>query len=100
MDDNALELNMRKLKAGRIGAFIEDVAVFSAKAKELGMDSDFEQAGLLVEDEASQWVFMAFSPAGAKSKEWARILSDGIREMRANGELQKILAKYGVQDWK
>ena len=99
-DDNALELNVNKLKAGRLDVIIEDVAVFNNKVKELGMEGDFEQAGLLTEKEEDQQVFMAFSPDGAHSKDLAKIITDGVRELRTSGELQKILDKYGVKDWK
>ena len=36
-DDNALELNLKKLAAGRIDTVIEDAAVFNNKAKALGL---------------------------------------------------------------
>jgi polar amino acid transport system substrate-binding protein len=45
-------------------------------------------------------LFIAFSPLNPKSKEYARILDEGMVEMRRSGKLKLILAKYGVLDWK
>jgi polar amino acid transport system substrate-binding protein len=43
---------------------------------------------------------MAFSPKNPKSKEYAKLLSAGIEQMRLSGELSKILAKYQLTDWR
>ncbi len=44
-------------------------------------------------------VSIAFSPAKPDSRRCAEILDQGITEMRASGELGKILAKCGLTDW-
>ena len=44
--------------------------------------------------------YIGFSPENPKSEEYARILDQGMRELRASGELEKILQKYGMSDWK
>lgn len=44
-------------------------------------------------------VYMAFSPKGNNSKKYAAILSKGMIEIRENGTLKEILAKYGLKDW-
>ncbi|SFV56538.1 ABC transporter, periplasmic domain [hydrothermal vent metagenome] len=44
-------------------------------------------------------VYLAFSPNNPHSKEYAKILSEGINTLRKSGELDKILAKYGLHDW-
>lgn len=41
-------------------------------------------------------VYIAFSPAISRSKELADALSQGIRELRASGRLEEILAGYGL----
>ena len=94
-DDNALELNLKKLQAGRIDVVIEDPAVLRLKASELGIADQFEQAGVS-DDPKPQSI--AFSPAKESSKKIAKILSDGIKDMRASGELQKLMAKYDLVD--
>ncbi|MBK1873117.1 transporter substrate-binding domain-containing protein [Marinobacter sp. 1-3A] len=40
--------------------------------------------------------YIAFSPANPKAAELARILSDGIRNLRQSGQFDDILASYGV----
>ena len=92
-DDNALELNLKKLAAGRIDTLIEDAAVFNSKAKALGIADQFESAGLAgPEDEC----YIAFTPAKPSSAKYAELLAAGIKEMTASGELQKLLDKYGI----
>ena len=44
--------------------------------------------------------YVTFSPVLGGSKRQAKILSDAMDELRSNGNLQKILARYGVSDWK
>jgi polar amino acid transport system substrate-binding protein len=92
---NALELNIKKLEAGRIDATIEDVSVFSMKCASMGMTGKFEEAGVVGEPDN---ITIAFSPAKETSKKYAEILSKGLKEMRASGELKKILEKYGLKE--
>jgi len=92
-----LEMNIKKLKAKRIDVVIECKPVFEYVSKDLGMADNFKSAG---SDGEADPVYIAFSPANPKSKEYAKILSDGTAEMRKSGELAKILAKYGQKDWK
>lgn len=96
--DAPLDLNIKKLIAGRVDVVIEDKNVFNAKAAEMNVADKVEFAGADADD-ISNDLFLAFSPKKPKSQEYAKIWDDGIRTMRANGELQKILAKYGLEDW-
>jgi polar amino acid transport system substrate-binding protein len=93
--DNALELNIKKLEAGRIDATIEDASVFNVKATSLSMKDKFEEAGVVGEPDN---ITIAFSPAKETSKKYADILSKGLKEMRASGELKKLMGKYGLKD--
>lgn len=95
--DNALEQNIKKLAAGRIDALIESPSVFNAKLKDLHMEDQFEQAGTLSDIVD---VYVACSPAKESTKTYAKLISDGTEELRQSGELAKILAKYGLKDWK
>jgi polar amino acid transport system substrate-binding protein len=92
-DDNALELNIKKLAAGRIDALIEDTAVFNSKAKALGMADQFEGAGVAGGEDD---LYIAFTPAKDTSRKYADILAAGIKEMKASGDLQKLIDKYGI----
>jgi len=95
--NDPLKKNIKKLKAKRIDALIEVKPVFDYVVKELGWSDAFKAAG---SDGEADPVYIAFSPANPKSKEYAKILSDGIVELRKSGELAKILGEYGQKDWK
>jgi polar amino acid transport system substrate-binding protein len=102
--DDPVALNIKKLIKGNIDACPEDKLVFLYKAKSMGVLDQVEEAGIIPVDDREDFeatrIYLAFSPVNPKSAEYAKILSDGIREMRASGELQKILDKYGLKDWK
>jgi polar amino acid transport system substrate-binding protein len=93
----ALEQNLRKLQAGRLDAVVESAAVLAGKAHELGLDGAFEPAGSPDEPEP---VYVACSPAKPAAREYARLLTEGMRALRASGALATILSRYGVADWK
>lgn len=95
--NDPLEMNIKKLKAKRIDVVIECKPVFEYVSKDMGLADKFKSAG---SDGEADPVYIAFSPANPKSKEYAKILSDGTAEMRKSGELAKILTKYGQKDWK
>ncbi|GIX35982.1 MAG: amino acid ABC transporter substrate-binding protein [Lysobacteraceae bacterium] len=94
--ETALGTNIRKLEAGRIDALVEDRAVLEYELAEEGKLGQFDYAGTLKQSE----VFIAFSPAHPAAKEYARLLAEGVRALRASGELDTILARYGLKDWK
>lgn len=43
--------------------------------------------------------YMGFTPQNPNSPKLAGIYDQGIRALRASGELAAILARYGVEDW-
>ena len=45
-------------------------------------------------------IYIAFSPKNPNSKKYAKILSDGMLEIKRSGELQKILDKYSIKSKK
>ena len=94
--NNALENNVKKLLAGRIDALIESHLVMEAKLKEMGKSNDIVGAGLLAEADN---MYIACSPAKAQSKQLVQWFTEGLIKLRANGELQKVLSKYGLSDW-
>ncbi|UXR65180.1 transporter substrate-binding domain-containing protein [Bdellovibrio bacteriovorus] len=97
--DRPLEQMIRMLEAGRLDGFIENPLVlqYTTYAGSLKTDS-FKTAGW-VEEEAVE-LFISFSPNHPKSGTYAEILSKGVEELRRNGELQRILNKYNLYDWK
>ncbi len=94
--DAPLEKLINMLLADRISVVVEDGLVMQYTLKHLGKTNDIKLASSL--SDASK-VYIAFPPNNPKSKEYAKILSDGISDMRASGELKKIMVKYGLTDW-
>ncbi len=95
--DNPLELNYKKLQAGRIGALIEEESVLKNFMNEKKLDAGtVRNAGCVKEDD----LYIAFSPKNPKSKEYAKAVTDQVNAMRKDGSLGKLLAKYGLKDWK
>jgi len=97
MGDAPLERNIQKLLAGRVDVVVDTEASIRWVAKRLGVLDEIEAAGYGKEP---SYCYIAFSPGLPKSPMYAKLLSNGIVELRANGKLQKILDKYGVFDWK
>ena len=95
--NDALEKNIKKLEAGRIDVVLESPPVINAKLAEMGLADKIVLATTLGDPSA---LYVACSPANPKSKEYAQLMGDGVRELRASGELAKIMGRYGLQDWK
>ncbi len=94
-----LKDNMHKLKAGLIDAFLDDKIVFTHMAQTGILSiSDYNMQPVSQPD----FTYIAFSPSPKKpdSKKYADIMGKGTEELRASGELARILAKYGLVDWK
>lgn len=95
--DNPVEQAIRKLQAGRIDVFVEGKTVFWAQVAKMGLNKDdFVEVAVASEGEP---LYVSFSPKKDDAKALAAKLTAGIRELRASGELAKILAKYGATDW-
>ena len=67
------------------------------KVKDMGLADKVVNAGFTG---VSGNLYITFSPNIAKSKEYAEILTKGIRRLKDSGELEKILSKYGLTYWK
>ena len=88
--------NVSKLVKGEVDVVVETPPVFAWYVKKLGLkDSDFQS---VVVGRAER-CYIAFSPARESSKRYAKIFSDGLKAMRASGELKAILDKYNVKSW-
>jgi len=96
--DDALQKNLQKLLAGRIDATVEckSVVAWTLKKMQVAEDS-LAEAGMLGEPTEA---FIAFAPGKPNSQKYADAFDQGMQKLRASGELQKILDKYGVEDWK
>jgi polar amino acid transport system substrate-binding protein len=95
--DAPLELNIKKLQAGRIGAVLESDFVFRSYLFSKKMpENSFRKAGCLKEGDD---LFIAFGPKAANGKVLAKLIGDKVTAMRKDGSLAKLLARYGVSDW-
>jgi polar amino acid transport system substrate-binding protein len=94
--DDPPAMNIRKLKADRIDAIIEDSAVMAytlKREKEQGV----KNIGC---DPKKIPLYLAFSPKNPKSIEYAAAVDAAVIDLRKSGKLKQILAKYGLKDWK
>lgn len=94
--ETPLKDGIAKLRAGEIDIMPEAISVFTWELKSEGLSvADVRIAYIHEGDDA----YVAFAP-NAEGRKHAAILDEGIRRLRANGQLARILAKYGLDDWK
>ncbi len=99
--ETALQQNFEKLELKRVDAIVEDINVANNFLKQTGQKDKFKTVGEEPDVNLSnKYVYIAFNPVNKDSKELARILSDGMRELRKSGRLEEILSEYDVEDWK
>jgi len=92
-----LKQNLKKLFYKRIDVVVDTETAIRYKAREMGVLDKIKPAGYGKEP---AYIYIAFSPNRPESPMLARQLSDGIRELRNNGQLKEILDSYGLVDWK
>lgn len=91
-----LTSNLCKLQAGRIDVLVAETNALADEARRLKMLHEIRFAGA---PNADSPVYIAFSPAGPRSREYARTLSEGVEKLRRSGRLASILKAYGLKDW-
>jgi polar amino acid transport system substrate-binding protein len=96
-DSDVLSRAVNMLLANRIDVLVESDIVFWYRANQLGLSEQLKYVGQASEPMKA---YIAFSPGNKNSFDYAKILSDGIFAMRSTGDLEKILLKYGLADWK
>ncbi len=94
--DEPLKGNLRKLLAGRIGATIDDANVLTY---ELVSEKQTDAVRLVDIADTANPLYIGFSSKPLQAATYARLLDETIVALRASGELAKILARYGLQDW-
>lgn len=94
--EQAVAQNIKRLVLGRIDVYVEAQAVVRFQAGKDGQADLLESAGIL----NATPLYVAFSPQRATSAAYARMLAEGVDELRATGKLDNILYKYGLHDWK
>ena len=96
--DTPLADNVKKLLDGKVDVVVEDARVMGYYAMTQHLVDQIEEAGELPLSKNSD-LFVAFSPADPNAPRYAARLAETMQELRRSGELQKILAVYGVKDW-
>jgi ABC-type amino acid transport substrate-binding protein len=84
------DINVRKISAGRLDAWVVSQYVGKYLSTKIGQDSSKLQYGAEVGDEVH--VFIAADPAFPDSD--AQSIRNGVERVRASGELLRILQKY------
>ncbi len=97
---NALVQNLKKLAASRVDVVVEDEAVVRYMARKTGLLERFRLAGVERSARGEDDVYLAFSSRDPHARQHARTLDAGIRALRRSGELARILARYGLRDWR
>jgi len=95
--NNALEKTIKMLINDRVDLIIESPLVMKAKLHELGLTDKVVTVARLGDEIP---VYIACSPAPPDRQKYVDILSEEVLQLRKNGELAKILEKYGLEDWK
>lgn len=95
--DDPQQRSLKKLQDGRIMAWIEDNQVAQYNISRMKLEDEILPAGDLGNE---LFVYIAFSPAVEKAQAYAQLIVDGVEQLRQSGELDTILAAYGLRDWK
>ena len=85
------------LVTSKADVFVEDVNVGDETIRQLQIGESISNIGPVADPDA---LYVACTPADPRGAVYATMFSEGTRKMRESGELAKILAKYGVKDWK
>jgi polar amino acid transport system substrate-binding protein len=93
--DDALPTNLRKLLGKRIDVVVEDRAVVERVARAMNLADAIE----IVDTGNLDDLFVAISPKHPRAAELAKLLGDGVENLRRSGELAAIMARYGMRDW-
>ncbi len=94
--DHPLERNIRMLLAGRVDLVLESIAALEHTAAKMGVLPQLKRAAQLPDLVP---IYIACSPAKRTSRNYVKVLDEGVRELRASGELRRILDRYGMEDW-
>jgi polar amino acid transport system substrate-binding protein len=94
---DALQQLLAKLDKGLVDAIVDYDNVVQYTARQLKLDGGIKLAGSSKNVDS---VYLGFAPGAPNLKELEKILADGMKRLRESGEFAKILAAYGLKDWK
>ena len=93
--ENAVERMMELVKLGRAFSFSDDYALIFWKMHN-NKKLQFRNAGCAT----SIFSYFALSPENPYSAQYSEYFSSGIKILRQNGTVEKIMKRYGLHDWK
>lgn len=86
---------LKLLLAGRIDAYLDDRVMVNWAQRQNPEFATVRESGQLSDIP----LYIAFSPARTDAREVAAAFDRGVRELRQQGKLAPILARYGIRDW-
>ncbi|WP_284195058.1 substrate-binding periplasmic protein [Chitinimonas prasina] len=87
---------MEAVARGQVEVTLEDEYVIRDWLKQSGRQSEFRLAGCLDSGE----VYISVPPGNPQAKQLVAMFDSGVQALRQSGELARILAKYGLEDWR
>jgi polar amino acid transport system substrate-binding protein len=93
--DEPLEILMQKLQAKEIDVVVESEPILLWYLRSHELDRNRFRVVFKGTNEA---IYVAFSP-NDEGRRFAALFDEGIRALRASGELTKLLGRYGLRDW-
>ncbi len=90
---DTLEQAVEMLLSEKADVLFENEYVMSLFSLLNNIQESIEPAGNLESDN----VYVGFSPAVPESKEYAKILTEGLKAMKADGSWKALLEKYGLE---
>lgn len=91
----ALGQNLAKLLEGRVDVVLENSWVMQEYLARRGYIGTVRHAGCQQPDIP---IYLAFSPALPRSRDYVQLLDQGLRRYRADGRMQTLLERYGVRE--
>ena len=92
--EDALNQNIRKLRAGRISVICESSIIMDHTLNQLDLTKEIKWLG---GDIPSGDIYVAFSPARAGVAALSQAYDQGVTRLRQNGEIIRIYDSYGVR---
>ena len=93
--DDATQKNLQKVLNGRTDVYLDDPNMVIRVASKMGIADQIKFTGNV----SPTPHYIGFTPRKETSRKYADILGQGMKALRASGELAKILEKYGMTDW-
>ncbi len=94
--DNTLIRMLKMITKGRLEATVDDLTVINYTINKYRLNN-IKVSGC---NGVNLPISVAFSKNNSNAKNYAELLSTGIKQLRKSGKLEIILSQYGVSDWK